>query len=70
MLYFPYWNISGFEGSQCEYISPLSVCKNHPCQNSGTCVNTDSSDLSLYLCLCKVGFHGEYGKKVLKFQTL
>ena len=37
------------------YISDIDECLNNPCENEGTCINTDGS----YTCICADGYEGK-----------
>ena len=42
----------GYEGEQCD-INPDN-CASNPCQNDGTCVDSDG----YYVCVCVFGYTG------------
>ncbi|XP_068025547.1 sushi, nidogen and EGF-like domain-containing protein 1 isoform X5 [Melanerpes formicivorus] len=47
----------GYYGSNCQYGGPRmpSACLSHPCQNAGSCLETEQG----YICECQEGYTGE-----------
>jgi len=64
---YPYWAcdcINGFHGSNCQ----ISPCDYHPCQNTGTCVLSNSS-ITGFTCTCPNGYTGDYCQNTPCSQT-
>ncbi|NXG46611.1 SNED1 protein, partial [Psilopogon haemacephalus] len=47
----------GYYGSNCQYGGPRmpSACLSHPCQNAGSCLETEQG----YICECQEGYTGQ-----------
>nr|XP_034322617.1 fucolectin-like [Crassostrea gigas] len=46
---------------ECSYIGDINECLDNPCQNGGTCSNSDGS----FTCTCAGGFTGALCNEVL-----